>query len=295
MEEFAFAYANSGEWIPRIVAWGVMSVGGYIYAQRPAFSFRLRPSSYFLLCCLLYALVMVGELIYLAAPEAMAGQYLFWLMVANHLIYLGFGYLYGAIAVARSVDGYGDKSKWFYGFIPLVNLALLFKPSTERSDKGPVLRWGSALVMVFAGFVLFGFGKGLENNLETLLASRFSEAANNTDVANKIAEATLAAQGLADALRQAANEVKTPTRLDEITTLTDIKATDDSLEYVYTVDTELNSLPDAFLKKVMVNYCAGALQPFLNIGATIKATYQTATGAQLGDVWVNRERCTDLR
>ncbi|MGQ3294687.1 MAG: hypothetical protein ACT6U0_21055, partial [Shinella sp.] len=202
-------------------------------------------------------------------------------------------YMNGAIAVARSLDAYGNKSRWYFGFIPLICLLLIFKPSLEKRKRG-ALSWIGAISMVCCGVVFFGVGRAIENDLEIKMFQRFRDATENTFVAGKIAEWTFKSQGLAASLEQTARDTKTPQRVDEQTILTAIKATETSLEYTYTVSGDLENIADALKKGISKHLCDSALQPLINMGALIKSTYSSADGRQVVDILVDEARCADV-
>lgn len=293
MEEFAFAFANSGEFVPVCTAWVALFIGGYLYARRPKFNFVLKRSSYTLLSGLVYISAMAGGVVYLASPEAMAGAYFFWIVVASHAIFTAVGYLCGIIAVARSLDAYGNRSRWYFCLIPLICLLLNFKPSLEKNKRG-ALSWIGAISMVCCGLFFFGLGRFIENKLETKILQRFRDATENTLIAGKIAEWTVQSQGLAVSLEQTARDTKTPQRVDEQTILTAVKATETSLEYTYTVSGDLDNIADALKKGISKHLCDSALQPLINMGARIKSTYSSVDGRQVVDVLVDEARCAEV-
>jgi hypothetical protein len=294
MENFAYAYANSGVWIPRLVVWAVMLFGGFLYAVRPRFDLRLQRAVYFLLISCLSTLVVVTGLIYLATPEARAGEYFFWLIVARHLLCLGVGYVFGIVMVARSMDAHGTPGRWVLGFIPIANLALLFVPSlVERAKRPTVFQTIGVYAMVIVGLGIFGFGHHLANNLESIFMARFDSMPSAT--ASQIIRAGVKATGLEEFLRQAASEVKTPIAVDSVTTLVALNATKDSLEYHYTVDTELTSFRDGFLEDVKVRHCQWkTLQPIVDAGAKIRVIYRSTKDVILGDISIDKEQCSRM-
>jgi hypothetical protein len=295
MESVAYAFADNGVWIPRIAGWAIMLLGGFLYSIRPRFDFRLKRSSYFLLTSVVGVLVAIGEFMFLADPEAMAGEWFFWLVVANQFVHFVLGYTLGVISVARSLDGYGTRTRWILGFIPLVNLVLFFKPSDKGLSEQPVfLRRASAFAMVLVGIALFGLVREIRADRGDMIVQRFKSSPVGSQARTKLLEARAKARGLKETLENVASGVHIPKKLDKITTLIALNAADDSIEYVYSVDTQLTSLPESFIKLVSVKYCGSDLRPMVNIGATIKATYKTETGVSLGSLSVDKAKCSRL-
>lgn len=115
----------------------LISALGALYFAKP--EFKLGRAGYFCATGLFILLLAVGKslisLTYTALPD---GTFFFQsafyslAVLGIYAWFVGAGVFMGFASSARAMDGYGHRTYWFLGFIPLANLVLLLKSPRER-------------------------------------------------------------------------------------------------------------------------------------------------------------------
>jgi hypothetical protein len=115
----------------------LISALGALHFAKPAF--KLGRAGYFCATGLFILLLAVGKslifLTYWALLDSTfsweSGLYLL-AVLGIYAWFVGMGVFMGFASSARAMDGYGHRTYWFLGFIPLADLVLLLKSPRER-------------------------------------------------------------------------------------------------------------------------------------------------------------------
>lgn len=290
MENLAYAYIHLDESAMTGIGFICLLAGSAInyLANKP--SAPVPRSVYFFASGAVFLAASVEGLIWLAAPTAIAADKLFLVVLAEIGGLAVFGYLFGFAATGRSIDAYGTPGKWWLAFVPLANLILLFKPSENKSEKGPGK--AQAVALVIGAFAMLAGGRVLSIGIQKTVERNTQLAATeNPIVADKLAQASLEHSRLEDLLKGVAQEVAVPARLDEITTLTKVSTKGKHIIFYYSLTGAVASIPDAFATKLQRNFCSGPMKSFIERGATVTADYHLADGSSLRTISVDAAQC----
>lgn len=292
LEDFAISLTNQSE--VALMAWGIgVSLLGFVLALRIRRNslWSLRRVPYFLAFAGVFVFSSALPLAWLATFEAMKNGVL-WLLVAS--IFLGiaaFGYVYGVISHARSVNGYGDGGSAWMAFVPFANLFLLFKAPIQQDETKSAARMAGNFVGVVLGLFLLALGQGVSKASDDILNNMVERAGADAELQSISTEAMLRALGLETTLRQMAAEVPSQ-KVDETTTLLRVEARATTLRYVYQVDTDAQNLPESVRRGLTKQNCTyEAMAPVIQAGATIEHFYGRTDGTELGTVTITKATC----
>jgi len=233
-------------------------------------------------------------LAWLATFEAMKAGIL-WLLVAA--VFAGIatlGYAFGVLSHARSVSGYGDGNSAWMGFVPIANLFLLFKkPEQDDGGRSTIRILGNIGGVIF-GLLLLALGQGITKAGDQMISDMAERAGSDPTLQSLSITAMIDTQGLKFALRQMATEVPSQ-NVNETTTLLRVEADDETLRYVYRVETNALELP-ASMRTALTRHNCGyeAISAVIQAGATVEHVYRRSDETELGIVTINREVCAAL-
>ncbi|MFV0475797.1 MAG: hypothetical protein ACK5MQ_16565 [Pikeienuella sp.] len=288
LEELAarFVILIEGEAASMLMFLGILLAGAGVAAilalLRPGEA-RLLRAPYFALWALTIFLAVAGQSVWLATPEAVSGGYLWVVVAISGLSMLIAGFCLCWLAMARARDGFGNAGMALFGFIPLLNLWLLFKPSEgeegARRVAAPAMITGAAGVVI--GLVLFIAGSGLNVYME----KKVGEIGRNADQITSGVTLLLRAKGLEETLRAMAAEADLPVSVDSATMLIRVEAEGEALKRTYVVSLPDFGVSDEFRENVKTHLCGTApFKPLFAAGAAIHEIYVRPDGGGIGEV-----------
>jgi hypothetical protein len=291
LEEFAFGLLNRSEGELTVLGL-LLTVAGFVAALaiRRGATLSLRRVPYFIWSAAVFGLASALPLAWLLTIEA-AQNGVLWTLVA--LVYGGifaFGYAYGVLGHARSVNAYGDGGSAWIAIVPFANLVLFFKRPADWS-KGTLGKLALGTLGVVFGLFLMLLGAGIGKVAEQRAGAMVLRAQNDPEMQQISINMMLTNQGLETTLRQMAAEVPSQ-RVDEVTTLLRVESAGSVLRYVYEISTDVAVLPASISQGLAQSNCLFELmRPVIEAGATIEHVYQRVDGSEIGTVTVTRQVC----
>lgn len=293
MESLAYRVLQIGEIGSIILSTIILMFGAWIGVTLFKPSFKLKRAPYFAIYGLMLLLSSMTSLLALALKHAIDAGYLSVIVFLMFAALVPIGILGGVFAAARSLDGYGTTEKWFYAYIPFVNLALIFKatPDTSRST---ALGYVSAFVLVLVGLLLIGAGRVIDKAVEQSIASLQNGMMSDPETASKLTTLELNYKGMEKFLKDVAATVPVPSRVDSITTLTRMETESDTLRYVYELSDNKANFGGGWNDMMMHRWCNGqSFKVFLDMGVTVEGVFTTQDQQSKGILRINRELCKD--
>jgi hypothetical protein len=294
LEDLAVQFVSQSESALRAIGYGLVVLGAIIAGVLTRSKAELERSPYFALSALIILLVTVVQTVWLQSLSAMAGGYLWALMIAHVAALVTGGFFTAKIAMARSRDAFGHGWLAALAFIPLANFWLLLAPSkvpvsAQRTPAIPLLTGGLGVLL---GFLML-IAAAVVSVLVGRASDRMVARARNDPALQKVGIAFLVrSQGLPKTLRQMADAARTPIKIDSVTTLNRIEAAGTELRRTYVVGSPAKALTDEFRTKATKGICAyGPFMPILRSGATIREVYVRADRSPIGEVLVTRRIC----
>ncbi len=276
MEDLAFKLLDLGESQIDLLAIGA-ALAGFLAALVFDRSKRdLLRSEYFFAGATLLFLANLTQFVWLATIPAMARGILWVVIVIGLGCLVVFGYFLGSISRARSRNAWGHPGYAFLGIIPIANLVLLFRrPAQKVSSSSRSSQIGTNVVL---GIVLLVLSTGADRVLERLMTRAM-------DFDPIEASAALTARILA-------RSTETPQKIDDFLTLEKVEVAGKTLSYQYSVDTDLDSLPDSFIAETRQDECPNpAYAPILQDGGAVEYIYHRLDGGLIGTVRFDAAGC----
>jgi hypothetical protein len=294
LEDIAIQYINQSEDRLKLIGYGLTILGAIVAGVMNKSEVEIARAPYFAYSALIVLAVYAVQIVWLETLGAMAGGYLWVLMIVSALASAVSGFFFGRIAMARSRDAYGHGRMAVLAFIPLANLWLLLTPSkhTMSANRTPTIPLLTGGLGVVSGFVMLIAAVAVTVFIEQE-ANRMVERAQTEPASQQAGiEFMIRSQGLEETLRLMAAESQTPITVNEVTTLAQIEADGSQLRRTYVVDLDLATISEEFRAESANGICAyGPFIPLLRAGATIREVYVEADGSPIGAVMVTREAC----
>ena len=158
-------------------------------------------------------------------------------------------FVYWASA-ARSNDMIGETSKAWMGFVPLVNLVLLFTPGESGVGRSRVARWVLDPLIVVLALAVFAVSRGAE---ESILNSVEQASIANPGWVQYVTESMTVEDSFAFEERTMRSNL--PIRLNAVTLLTRVEAEGAILRMEFEVEGEDSFLPDDLAELVAQEQC----------------------------------------
>jgi hypothetical protein len=170
--------------------------------------------------------------------------------------YLVVGYGLGYALTARSINAYDTPGRWWFGYVPFLNLALFF---SSRNHGGHVIgRWLKGAAFCLLGLAVYSAVASLEKIAVTTVFTQNTEAANRSPAfATKIMQGLLDTRPLVRALAVIASQIQTPQRVDHVTILSRITANGKALRYEYAVSSDVSAVPASVQQQIVSAFCVG--------------------------------------
>lgn len=263
---------------------GCMAIGAILGVIKTQSIMPLRRVPYFVNAALITLAASSPNFLSLSAIHAIQNGYFALLLAASLLIPGLCGFFLTRIAIARSRDAY-DTGRWaFLAFVPLLNLILLFKRSSDLNSQKPAetSRLLSGPTGVATGLVLLLVTVMSNAMIEPSLnnTQSASTASSNTSTGND--PGTVNETDIADYLEEVAaiSNENLPQRIDEITVINRLEASETTLTRFYEIEQpEFNPGSD-FENQVRRGICENEqLRQMLSAGVTIVERYTPQSGA----------------
>ena len=132
LEDITIRYVSLPEGDLQAIALGLLILGAIFAGLLMRSKSELARAPYFALMALGLLAATTGQFIWFNSLSAMAGGYLWGLMVAQLSLTFMIGFFFGAIAMARSQDAYGHGGYAVLAFIPLAKSSLAIEAWEEH-------------------------------------------------------------------------------------------------------------------------------------------------------------------
>ncbi len=294
LQDIAVQYGNLMEGELRLIHYGIFILGAAIAGVLSRGKTELRRAPYFVFSGLLLLAAVATQSVWLGTLPAMAGGYLWVFMGIDVVVSLVVGYFVGVIAMARARDGFGHGRYAALAFIPLANLALLFKGSKNQISHHRIrtIPLISGKLGVLVGFVILAAVIAVSTLIKTEIDRAAMRASLDPDFQAMRMESMIRSQGLEATLGQAAAEVDVPQIMDEVTTLFLVDSDVTTLRYHYVVSNGRWVVTDIFRSLLTLRNCTYLLvQPVLQADGAIEHIYYTMEGNEIGAVLVTLDQC----
>jgi hypothetical protein len=294
LEDIAFQFVNQSESALQLIGIGLLVFGAIIAAIVTWSKMEIARAPYFAYSGLIGFAVSAAQIVWVQGIPAMAGGYLWVLMVVSLAAFIVGGFFFGRIAIARSRDCYGSKRMAILAFIPIANLLLLLKPSripvsANRVQTIPLLSGGFG---VLTGFMLLAASVGVTAYIEEQVRNMAQRVETEPATQQAAIVFMIRSNGLEKTLQLLSAEVPTPITIDQATTLARIEAEGTQLRRTYIVDLEGWTMTDEFRVYSRNGVCAlSAFEPILRAGGSIREVYVERGGREIGANIVTRDDC----
>lgn len=290
LEEFAVDYLIQG---PRqMLGYMLCSVvvGGLASAFYPKSDVTLTRAPYLFYFGLNYFLTSLVDLPSVKTPQAIETGTAWILVLISVLSNFAFGFFMGRLAAARSRDAYGHATAAILAFIPFANLWLYFVRS-KGAPAAPKPSWLTrGFVGVLASIVFVGLGNAVMREAETGKMRAFAESSNLAP--DTYVRFLLNNLGLEETLGFYVRSVPVPSKVDELTTLTSMKAHENNLESAHLVEglwVQIVGISESDLAR---RICSAPFSlALLKAGAVLRHVYNDQNGRELAKVVVTTKDC----
>jgi len=295
MEALAYRILQIGEIGSLALAWAVLFVSAAATLAFTKYELKLSRPAYFLITGLSFLLCAMTSLFALGIQDAIKNDYLAAIVALSYGSLIPIGALAGISAAARSNDAYGTRDKWFLSFVPFANLALLFGASLERPESG-FPRVVRSIVLVTLGVLMMGAAGGVSRWVERQAAQAADGAQNDAQLQDKVIRYEVQNNGLEASLKEAAEAIPVPAKLDAITSLKAVEVDKETFRYVYEIS-DKNANFSSSWQDIMTNrWCKSPdFKAMIDLGATVEGKYVSQDGQQLASLRVSTALCEQWR
>ncbi len=288
LNELSLDYLNLGRAMI-FVSIGLVVFGALLAGLISRRKFELKRVPFFVYWTALFAVGKVMDLVWLNAPAAYTGGYLWTLVALVMVVTIAVGYVLGVITMARSRNAWGHPYYAALIFVPIANLWLFFKPpkSPTTADATSVpLTTGWRGIATGVVLIIVGVGVTFVTRLESDTVAG-DETWQNANIDYLIRD-----QGLERALALMADDVELPLVISESLTLVELNTYGTTIRYEYQVDAQGDSLLDSFRQSVIDGLCSNApMRRILDAGARFEYAYYGLDGYAFGTIEVTAESC----
>lgn len=204
---------------------------------------------------------------------------------------IAIGGMFCHACMARSMDAFGSRAYAGLGFIPFINLVLIFRGTKNSVSYEKPARMRGFLFVALGVFILgvtLAVRVGLEQSLSTKVAELKNPETNNV----KAVESLIQKYGLQSMLRAMATGMDLPYKVDQITDITSLDVNGVELIRTYVINAEGVVIDDAFIADSRKRICAYAtITPVLKSGGAIREVYLETSGKRIADYLVTIDDC----
>lgn len=271
-------------------ALALVIVGGFAGGMIFTVKITLRRVAYLWFLAGINLALSVSQLGWVALPSALDGNYpgeLLLAMMACLFLY-GIATYYGAAARSNHIDG-TTKQAWM-GFVPFVNLYLMFargntNPGTIAPPVSGWRRWVFDPALVIVGVLVLALG----NALSSAIDERDVDA--EADALNRYISRSLPVQ---DSLARKAliYDAELPMRVDEITVLKEVSTKGDTLHMIYDIEEDIGRFPSDFDQTLASQLCRiSVFGADIARGGKIAIVYYAPNGRAVGEFLIAQDDC----
>ncbi|HEV2505900.1 MAG TPA: hypothetical protein VGV39_22665 [Mesorhizobium sp.] len=294
LEELAYRFISQDESSLNATAYGLVLIGAIIAAFTVRSKSEIARAPYFAYSMLIFLLASAVQIVWLQSLHAMAGGYLWVLMLVSIAASIISGFFLCGIAKARSRDAYGHARLAALAFIPLANFWLLLAPSKNAvsANRTPTIPILTGIAGVLTGFILL-VGGILMIGFVNIQQRKLEQQVQTDPMAQQAGIAFLIhSNSLEGTLKSLAEQAQTPFTVDEVTTLSRIEADGTQLHRTFVVDREGWTMTDDFRQGNRSHVCASQpFTPLFRAGASIHEIYVGRDGREIGTVVVTPQDC----
>ncbi|MBR2654907.1 MAG: hypothetical protein IKD58_00145 [Loktanella sp.] len=180
-------------------------------------------------------------------------------MIASIFTYVIFGAAYYYASAARSLHASNDTVKAWLGFVPILNLWLIFAgPDNEHVQsypRGGFSRFIVDPILVIGALLVLGLSQVVSD--ATLSSSAFETG--DSSAFEALLQANIQDMSVEDTFTAQARLISAalPLRIDEITLLTEVQAKGRTLSLNYDISEQLSGFDSGF-RQTLVNFQCGS-------------------------------------
>ena len=294
IEDLAIKLVLLDERVLLFVNCALIAVGAIIAAILSRSTVGIARAPYFALSAVIVFAISVVQTFWLSILSAIAGGFVWLLVLIAFSAQIAAGYMFCLIALARSRDAFGHGRLAILGFIPIANFWLLLTPSKSeissmRVATAPLLSGGYG---VLTAIVAIAAATGVNHVVEEQTRMLVQQTENEPSAQAAWVRTLIGQQGLEETLLIMAAEASLPFAIDEVTTLTTIEASGTQLRRTYVVGFEGMTMTEEFRTRSRNGICAWpSFEPILLASGSIREVYVERSGREIGSVLVTREEC----
>jgi hypothetical protein len=294
LEDIALKFVSQSEGASQAIAYGLLFLGAIGSGITNKSNAELARAPYFAYSSLIVLLVSALQFIWLQTPSALAGGYLWVLMVVSIASTIVGGFYFGNIAIARSRDAFGHGRMAALAFIPFANFWLLLKPSKKMisANRTPTIPLLTGAMGILLGLAMLIAMAGVNVYIELEGNRLVKRGQTKPAIQQASIDGLVRSLGVEKTLRLMASANNAPISVDEVTTLARIEADGMQLRRTYVVSIAIDGISEEFRASIINGLCAHIpFIPLLRAGATIHEVYIKTDGSSVGEVLVARDTC----
>ena len=302
LEDLAYSFISLPERVQNAAATGLFVLGAVLAGATVRSAEKMGRATYFVAHAGIYFAARAFRVHWLLTADAYVGGFLWALFLLEGVVYLGVGYFYAKIAMARSRDAFGHGRMAMLAFVPLANFWLMFAPpkqppASEPSAEGAAPPGKGAMAKeAFAAFavaaVLTGLGNMAARFYERQIEYGVADAAYMYDSDADYLAAQIRRFGLETMLAELASDSGAPEVIDEVTTIMRIEADGVDLRRFFVVRLTPDVVDAAFRRQTIDWVCGfDYFAPLLDAGARFHEIFDDPQGVRLAEVVVDQSVC----
>lgn len=274
------------------LAGGLAIAGGGLGALLLKVRIPFRRVSYLWFLAGLNLALVIAQMGWLSVPAATEAGFFSAIMLGLFGSFLVFGLGIYYASAARSNDIKGNTRMAWMGFVPFVNLVLIFRRggamNAETGDRAGLARYVYDPLLVVGALAVFTLSKGLTKTIEE---APLWQPEDSPALHALVASAQTLEQSFATEAEASSRSL--PLRVDEITVFSAIRAEGDTLYLTYDIeDDEVTGLKPGFESNIAEWQCApDAFATDLARGGRIISTYKGANGQVIAEFEITQKDC----
>ncbi len=291
LELFAFDYFVNYE--PYDITFLVFLLFAVLIYPFVSVSYTMSRSTYFLCVSAILLAVSTLSFVNVFFIDAIMSENLTTLLLIKAAAIIVITYFMLHISKARSNDCFGKPNYALLGFIPILILLLIFKPSLK-----PTLTtansWKEGTTAIIIGILVLFFGNFVSTKIgdAVFLSSSIQVNNNQQEMSKKYLKYISQTQGVEAGLEFISEQYQEGMRVDAVTLVQNAKVTDDILTISYLVETEaLESLAVGTKLQITEASCF-AYEYVLALNGRISIRYFNINGKFLDEILVSSSSCT---